>query len=327
MQVVLPKGRIRVSDFRARVKPGIYNGVRKGWGSFVWICKVVIPVSFIVALLQWTGWLDRADFLLSPLMSLINLPAEAALPIFTATVVNFYAAIAIMAVIPFTAEQMTLIALFIMIAHMLIVEGIVQHKSGLNIIKATLVRIVAATLSVLVISQFLGDTSQSVVVPASLVEHTPFIEVLRSWAIDTAGLSLKILAIIMVVMILQESLRSLGWIKYLLKAFKPFMRFLGLSDQAVMMWVAAAFFGLLYGSAVIIEEAKRGALPKGSLEHLHISIGVNHSVVEEPASFLVLGLNVFWLLIPRFVAAAVAVYICRAGQYLWRRGVNKSHLR
>jgi len=248
-------------------------------------------------------------------MSVINLPAAAALPIIVAITVSFYAGIAIMVVLPFTIEQIILIALFITIAHMLIVEGIVQHKSGLNVIKATLVRIGAAVLSVFVVSQFFADTSQSISLPASLATQTPFIEVLKGWAIDTLRLCGRIFVIIMLVMMTLHASESLGWIKYLVKFFRPLMKILGLPDRAATMWVTAAGFGLLYGSAVIMEEAKKGALTKEELEHLQISIGINHSIMEEVALFLVLGVNPLWLLIPRFVTAAIAVHALRAIQY------------
>jgi len=299
-------------DFRTQLKRGLSAGVKKGWSSFIWICKIVIPISFLVALLQWSGWLYRADFLLTPLMGLMNLPAEAALPIITAIIVGFYAALATMAVIPFTIEQMTLIAIFITIAHMLIVEGMIQLKSGIGVIEITLVRITAAILTCLVVSQFFGDTSQSVAVSADLAVQIPFVEALKTWAMDTGSLSIKILVIVMIVMTILESLRSLGWIKYLLKFSKPFMKILGLSDRTAMMWVTAVVFGLVYGGAVITEEAKKGALTKEELEYLHISIGINHSMVEDPALFMALGLNIFWLLVPRFVTASIAVHVCRA---------------
>jgi len=256
-------------------------------------------------------------------MSLINLPAAAALPIIIAMSVSFYAAIAIMVVLPFTIEQMILIALFITIAHMLIPEGIIQHKSGLNIIKATLIRISAAILTVFVVSQFFTDTSQSISLPASLAVHTPFIEVLKGWAIDTLGLCGRVFVIIMLVMTALYSSESLGWTKYLRKFFRPLMKILGLSDRAVTMWVTGAGFGLLYGSAVIIEEAKKETLTKEELEHLHISIGINHSIVEETALFLALGVNPLWLLIPRFVTATIAVHTLRAIQYLKRKALPK----
>jgi len=303
-------------DFRTQLKRGLSVGVKRGWNSFIWICKIIIPISFLVALLQWSGWLYRVDFLLNPLMGLINLPAEAVLPIITAMIVSFYAALATMAVLPFTIGQMTLIAIFTTIAHMLIAEGLIQHKSGIGIIKITLVRITAAILACLVVSQFFGDTSQRVAVSADLAVHIPFVEALKVWAIDTVSLSIKILVIVMIVMTMLESLKSLGWIKYLLKFSKPFMKILGLSDRTAMMWVTAVVFGLVYGGAVITEEAKKEALTKEDLEYLHISIGINHSMVEDPALFLALGLNIFWLLVPRFVAAAIAVHAYRAIKFL-----------
>jgi len=312
-----------MSAFRTQLKTGLRTGIKKGWSSFVWICKIIIPISFLAALLQWSGWLSQLDFLLHPLMSLINLPAAAALPIIIAMLVSFYAAIAIMVVLPFTIEQITLIALFITIAHMLIAEGIVQHKAGLNIIKATLVRIGTTILSVLVVSQFFNDTSQSVTLPASLAVDAAFLEVLKGWAIDTLSLCGRVFIIIMLVMMALYASESLGWLKYLRNFFRPLMKILGLSDRAVTMWVTGAGFGLLYGSAVIMEEAKKETLTKEELEHLHISIGINHSIVEETALFLALGVNPLWLLIPRFVAAIVAVQSLRAVQYLRNKLFHK----
>lgn len=305
-----------MSEFRAQLKTGLRTGTKKGWGSFVWICKIIIPVSFVAALLQWSGWLSQIDFLLHPLMSAINLPAAAALPIIVAMTVSFYAGLAIIAVLPFTIEQIILIALFMTIAHMLIVEGIVQHKSGLNVIKATLVRIGAAVLSVFVVSHFFADTSQGISLPASLAIQAPFTEILKDWAIDTLRLCGRVLVIIMLVMMALYASESLGWIKYLVRIFRPLMKILGLPDQAATTWVTGAGFGLLYGSAVIMEEAKKGALTKEELEHLQISLGINHSVVEEAGLFMAFGVNPLWLLITRFVTATIAVHALRTVRYL-----------
>jgi len=308
-----------MSGLRNQLTTGLRTGARNGGHSFVWICKIVVPVSFLITLLSWSGWLYRIDFLLNPLMAQINLPAQAALPIIIAVLTSFWAALAIMTVVPFSPEQMILIAIFISIAHMLIVEGIIQFKSGIGFAKITVIRLAAAILTVLVVAQFLGDTSQSVAVPAGLAAHTPFADVLRVWAVETANLVIKILVIIMIVMTALESLRALGWIEYLVKFFKPLMRILGLSDQVVTMWVAGAVFGVVCGGAVITAEAKNSLLSREELEHLHISIGVNHSIVEYPALLLATGVNVFWSLIPRFVAAAVAVHTCRVIEYLLAR--------
>ena len=305
-----------MSEFRSQLKAGLRLGIRKGWGNFIWICKIIIPVSFLAVLLQWSGWLGHLDFLLHPLMSVINLPAAAALPIILSMTVSFYAGIAIIVAMPFTIAQITLIGLFMAIAHMLIAEGIIQHKSGLNIIKATLVRIGAAALTVFIVSHFFTGTTQSVILPADLAAQAPLVNVLRTWGLDTLRLCARIFAIIMLVMMALYITQSLGWIKYLVRFFRPLMKILGLPDHAVVSWVTGAGFGLLYGSAVIVEEAKKGTSTRQELEHVQVSLGINHSMVEETGLFLALGVNPLYLLLPRVIAAVVAVHTLRAVRYL-----------
>jgi len=303
-------------SFQSRSKRLLLAGLKRGWNGFVWICKIVIPVSFLVTLLQWTGWLSQLDFLLNPLMKAINLPPEAALPIISGMLVNLYAGIAAMTALPFTLDQMTLIAVFTLICHNLIAEGIIQHKAGINVIKATLVRFIAATFAVIIVSQFLGDTSQSITVPEVLTVSTSLPEVLKNWGIDTVVLLIKILGIIMSIMIVLEFSESMRWIEYLLKLFQPLMRILRLSERSTLLWVTSAVFGLSYSGAVIVDEVRNGALTREELERLHISIGINHGMGEDPALFLVFGLNPLWLWIPKLVMAIIAVQTYRALQYL-----------
>ncbi len=249
-------------------------------------------------------------------MKLINLPPEAALPIISGMLVNLYAAIAVMTALPFTLEQMTLVAIFTLICHNLVAEGIIQHKSGINVIIATLVRFTAAILAVIIASQFFGDTSQSITTPAELMVQTPLPEVLKDWAIDTVGLLLKIFGIVTSIMIMMEFSESMRWTEHSLKLFRPLMRILRLSERSALLWVTSAAFGLMYGGAVIVAEARKGVLTKEELKHLHLSIGINHAIVEDPALFLVLGLNPFWLWVPKLVMAIIAVQTYRAIQYL-----------
>jgi len=312
-----------MSPSRTQLRYGLRTGSRKGWGSFVWICKILIPTSFLVILIQWSGLLYQAVPLLNPLMRLINLPGEAALPIISGVLIGPYTTIAIVTVIPFSLEQITLIAIFTMIAHSLIIEGIIQHKSGINAAKITLIRLASAILTVFIVSQFFGDTTRSIIVPAYLTVATPFIEVLKVWGVDTIELLIKILIIIMAVMIALECLKSLGWMEYLLNFSQPVMKILGLSHRTALLWVTAVVFGLMYGGAVIIEEAKKGALTKEELERLHISIGTNHSMVEEPALWLALGLNGFWLWVPKLITAVAAVQIYGAVRYFKKKLVKR----
>jgi hypothetical protein len=73
-------------------------------------------------------------------MGAIHLPAMAALPLLAGLLTGIYGAIAAMSVLPFTVDQMTLMAVFLLIAHSLIQEGLVQRQSGCPAWMATVVQ-------------------------------------------------------------------------------------------------------------------------------------------------------------------------------------------
>jgi Fe2+ transport system protein B len=54
-----------------RLKKGLTSGITKGWSGFVWMLQIIIPISFLTVLLSYSGWMDRIDFLLQPVMTLL----------------------------------------------------------------------------------------------------------------------------------------------------------------------------------------------------------------------------------------------------------------
>ncbi len=305
-----------MADLRSQLRTGIIAGIKRGWRSFLWISRIVIPVSLLTTLLVWSGLLEHLSFLFSPMMNFINLPFQAAIPIISGMLTNLYVAIAAMTAMPFSVEQMTLIAVFTLICHNLITEGIIQHKSGINIVKITLIRIAAATLTVLAVSLFLGDTSEPVTAAAVPVAAEPLPTVMKEWAVDLLVLLARILGIITAVMVVLELSESLGWTERAVRFLRPLMKVLGLSEQTATLWVTSGGFGLMYGGAITIDKVRKGILRKDELERLHLSIGINHSMVEDPALFLVAGVNPFWLWVPKLITAIIAVHLYRAIRYL-----------
>lgn len=302
------------------LRGGFLAGVRKGLHGFVWMLKTVLPVSLFTAIVVWSGLFGRIDFLIQPVMSLFNLPAVAALPLMIGMLSSLYGAIAAMAVLPLTRGQMTLIALFLLIAHNLIQEGIIQGRSGIHPVKATLFRLITATVAVALIAPFLDTraSTSSAVVEASVLAPQSFLEMLKSWGITTSYLSLKIFTIIMSILTLLEIAKTLGWINHIIKILAPVLKILGLRSTVGILWVTAALFGIASGGAVIIEEVKDGHLPREDLEELHLSIGINHAMIEDPSIFLSLGLSPFWLWAPRVVMAIIAVRTLKLW-YLFRK--------
>lgn len=282
--------------------------------------KIVVPVSLFTAFLAWSGLINRIDFLIQPAMSLFNLPAMAALPLMIGMLSSLYGAIAAMAVLPLTKEQMTLIALFLLIAHNLIQEGIIQARSEIHPVKATLFRLITATITVVLVSPFFdAPTSTPLAVEISSPSSQPFIEMLKSWGIITLYLSIKIFVIIMSILTLLEIVKTMGWINHIVKLLAPVLKILGLRPSVGILWVTAALFGIASGGAVIVEEVKEGNLTEEELEELHLSIGINHAMIEDPSIFLSLGLSAFWLWVPRLAMAIIAVRLLGLWRLLTKR--------
>jgi Fe2+ transport system protein B len=296
--------------FKTKLQFSLKSGVQKGWSGFVWMLKILVPISFLCVLLEYSGVLYRLNAVLEPVMGLLSLPPMAALPLVIGMATGIYGGIAAMVMLPFSVEQMTLIAIFLLISHNLIQEGIIQAKSGMHILKATLIRLTASIITVLAVAVFIGSgTATANAVQIDTPAILPLATVLKNWAIATAYLSLQIFVIIITLMIILAIMKTFHLIGYVIRALNPFLKTLGLNQRVGTLWITAAAFGIAYGAAVILEEAKEGNLTKDELEKLHMSIGINHSMIEDPALFLVLGISAFWLWVPRLITAILAVHL------------------
>ncbi|MCP3901735.1 MAG: iron transporter, partial [Desulfobacteraceae bacterium] len=97
--------------FWQRVKSGVKSGRKKGISCFFWLLKILIPISFMTTLLVHFGIIYKLDFLFSPLMDLLMLPASAIVPLVVGLFTGIYGAVAAMAALPLTTSQMALIAI------------------------------------------------------------------------------------------------------------------------------------------------------------------------------------------------------------------------
>jgi Fe2+ transport system protein B len=63
------------------LKEGFFSGMHKGWDGFIWMMKILVPISLLTASLEWSGWIRHLDFLVQPVMKMLYLPPSAALPL------------------------------------------------------------------------------------------------------------------------------------------------------------------------------------------------------------------------------------------------------
>ncbi|WP_300671591.1 iron transporter [Desulfoluna sp.] len=292
------------------------EGLSKGLAGFLWMMKILVPISFFTLVLDYTGIITKLDFILSPVMGILSLPPVAALPLIIGVLTGIYGAVAAMLVLPMAPEHMTLVAIFLLVSHNLIQESAIQGQSGIHPIKATLFRLTTSIITVLICAAFLNPPDT---VPAgaglATASDPAFLPLLEAWALATAALAAKIFLIIMTIMTTLQVMKAFNVIPVILKPLAPFMTLMGVDKKMGMLWLTATLFGLSYGSAVIVEETRENDFSDEELTRLHLSIGINHAMIEDPALFLPLGIAAFWLWIPRLIAAIVAVQVLN----LWSR--------
>jgi Fe2+ transport system protein B len=301
-------GSVRRPGIRANT---LYEGLVKGVRGYLWLLKVMLPVSLATALLDFSGWLNGLDFLLAPLMGLIGLPPLAALPILAALTAGIYACIAAMAALPLTPEQMTVVTVFVLIAHSLPQEAAIQARSGIGFLKSTGVRLGAALATSATVAWILQpDPAQSLSGghgPANMpVAIAPF---LLQWAADTAWLCIKIFVIIVSVMVLIELLKAWRLADRCVGVLAPLLRVMGLDRRAGLLWLTGALFGLGYGGAVIVEQAQELNLTADEIEKLQLSIGIHHAIIEDPLVFMPFVVSPVYVWLPRLAAAVAVVYL------------------
>ncbi len=107
------------------------KGFADGLKTSLALLKVVIPVFAVVKVLEHTpliAWISNAC---DPLMRLVGLPGEAALPVVTGMLVNFYAALGIILALGLSAWQITTVAIMLCCCHELVLESAIIKKAGI----------------------------------------------------------------------------------------------------------------------------------------------------------------------------------------------------
>jgi spore maturation protein SpmB len=303
----------------------IIQGLRKAVSGAVWVYKILVPISFLTLLLQFSGVLERLEGILGPVMGLIHLPAKAAMPLVAGFLTGIYGGVASMAVIGFSARENALIAIFLLISHNMIQESAVQGKAGINPIKAALFRICASILVVWILGFiWAADGTAAIADSASALNPAGFGAQLVQWGYDTLILCVKILGILICIMTAITWMKARRISQRIVHFIIPVLRGMGLGSREGLLWLTAILFGVTYGSAVIIEETRQGGLTREELERLHLSIGINHAMIEDPALFLPLGIHPFWLWIPRLIMALIAVHCLRIVRFAIKKRIVNS---
>jgi hypothetical protein len=124
-------------------------------------------------------------------------------------------------------------------------------------------------------------------------------------------------------MILQRILETFGIMNLLSKLMKYPLMLLGIPQQAAFLWIVANTLGLAYGAGIIIHHVEQGRLSAQHADILNVHIAISHSLLEDTLLFVAIGVSAGWILFPRVILAAGAVWIKRLLDLILAGGPRK----
>jgi hypothetical protein len=293
-----------------RLSDPVRRAIKPALKTALWLISIMVPVSFAVTLLQHWGVLDYVAHALEPVCRLFGLRGEAALVIVTSALMNLYSGIAVIQSIPFTAREICIMALMGLVAHNLIIETAVQMKTGSKGLRMVCLRLAGAAVGGLFLHRVL-PADDTVVMHGMASNHLPFLEVMQHWLTGTLWLTFKLVCIVVSLNILQRILEEFGVMKILARWVAPLLRPVGLPANTAFLWIVANVVGLAYGAAVLIEHRKENKISAEDADLLNHHIALSHSLLEDTSLFLAIGVGLGWITLPRFVLAAIAVWVVR----------------
>ena len=276
--------------------------------SAVWLIKIIIPVSLIVTLLSFFGIVGYIAEFLNPVFGLLGLPGEASLVFITSIFLNVYSAIAAISQLALSHREITILLAMCLIAHNLFVETMVQVKTGSKAWHIVFLRISMAIFLGFALNWLMPDGAGGEIQISRSAAAADFTTTLVSWAESSFFFSLKIIALVLLLMVLQQLLKEFGVIKILSTMLSPFLKVLGLPQSTSFLWIIANTLGLTYGSAAILQEVESGAVTRRDADLLNFHIAVSHSNLEDMLLLGAIGVSAAWVLIPRLAIATFVVW-------------------
>lgn len=301
---------MNLRHYSSRLRSPVQSAIRPALRTALWLVSIMLPVSFITTLLQYTGLLEVVSVHLHPLCGLIGLRGESALVLLTSAGMTLYSGIAAMQAIPFTMREVTIMALMMLVAHNMIVETAVQRKTGSRALQMVVLRVSGAIVSGMFLNAVLPEDN-TVMMHGMVASNLPFAAVMKNWFTGSVFLTLMITCIVVCLNIFQRILTEFGLMDLSTRGMAPLMKPMGLPSAVSFPWIISNVVGLAYGSSILIENRKNEHVSQKDSDLLNHHIALSHSLVEDTLVFVAIGVPVFWITVPRIVLAIISVWLIR----------------
>jgi len=276
-------------------KETLNSSLKSAWT----ILKLVVPIFILADILYFYNLLSYVAFLVEPFTSILGLPVEASLSIISGMFLNLYAAVAFAAPLELTPHQWTTLAVFLGVAHSLVVESVIMKKVGISNRYSYILRIVSG-LIVAFITMNLPSSWFSATLSDQAFEQITY-DTLPNLLVGSLQnsfiLSIKIIILITVLIFIMDFIKSRKFMKESTKNIsKGFSITVGL------------FLGITYGGGILIKEANSGTISKENIFFISTFLLICHAIIEDTMLFVIFGADFTMVILIRTLAAIIISY-------------------
>ncbi|HEX6959910.1 MAG TPA: nucleoside recognition domain-containing protein [Ferrovibrio sp.] len=281
--------------------------------SVFWqLLRITVPVMLIVRLAEELGLIALMAPALSPVMAVVGLPPEAGLVWLATLTVGIYGglgALPLLADLPLSVAQISILSAMMLIAHALPIEQAIVRKAGASFWATGALRFGTAVLYGAIVSAISGATgwlagpAETGLLRAMAPADADWIE----WLISSAASLAITFAIIVGLIVLLDLMERSGITRRLTQALQPVLRVSGLSADMAPVTTVGVLLGLTYGGGLIIKEAReRDFTPKARVLALSW-ISLSHSLIEDTGVVLAIGADLWVVLAGRVLLTLLLV--------------------
>ena len=297
------------------LKRGLHQGINVTWT----LGKVIFPITLLVTILQHTPVLPWIIDFLRPMMEMIGLPGEAAVPLVLGNALNLFAGIAAIISFDFTVKEVFIMAVMLSFSHNLFIESTVAGKVGVNGFLISAIRVSLALIAAMIINVTWNGGIEMAKYGMIGTQDVA----LDSWGmIVLAGLKkaigaiIQLAIIVILLMVIMQFLREKGFLITLSNRLEPLTKVLGVSRNTSMTLVTGLTIGLAYGAGLMIHAVKEDGVSKKDMYLAMLFLVACHAVVEDTVVFIPLGIPVWPLLLIRLTTAIILTV---AVSFVWNR--------
>jgi spore maturation protein SpmB len=289
---------------------------KETWATAWRVLKLIIPVTFIVKIIDLLGFIQIIAQFLAPVFELIGLPPSFGLVWTTTATANIYSGMYVFLNYTqqqtYTTAQVTVLSTMMLLAHSLLIELQVSRRVGVRRRFMLPLRVGAAFLAGyllnLIFSTFhlLQQPNQSILPQGAhsqqFVWYVWLLEQLKNYSL--------IVLVIFGIMLMMKLLKLLGVIHFLQEKLAPAVATLGMGRHIIPMTIIGLLLGLVFGAALIINEKDQNPnIHKREFVYAMVLLGLCHAVVEDTLLVMGLGANIWGVLVYRSVFSFAFSYI------------------